>query len=109
MSPATPTLYIVVGPNGTGKFNIFYRVILLMRSHNTDPPTAARCSSSPFVLPAQPICGTVRTSNESGNKDARRRGADSSSSSFKRIGDHYCRSALQQCHGLLARHGGEVA
>ena len=39
-------------------------------------PTAAWCSSSPFVLPAQPICGTVRTSNESGKKDVRRRGAD---------------------------------
>ena len=35
-------------------------------------------------------------------------GVAAKSSSFKRIGDHYCRRALQQCHGLVARHGGEV-
>ena len=51
--------------------------------------------------PAQPICCTVRISNESGNDDASRLGVDSSSSTFIATAHQYRRRTLKQFDRLI--------
>jgi len=62
---------------------------------------AARLSKSPFLLPAQPICWTVLTSNESGKNLPSCLGTDSSSSSFTNLPGQ-CRFGLLEHRNRLA-------
>ena len=75
---------------------------------NASNSPAARASSSPLRLPAQPIQGTVCTSWP-GNSPAKRRSTHSSSKIFKSSTryDHTVLSFLQKRQHLLARYRGE--
>lgn len=72
----------------------------------TSKALAANSSSSPFVFPAQPACGTVVTA-WSGMREASCRGKHSSSST--RIAEQSLLGKSQRCDGLIPCDSREIS